>query len=82
MNRGGEVYIASLRERIQSAGSEVQKAVKHLSDLEKVRLHNSAQIRDCERVIKATKQKEQHVQKLVDESKAKVCGCVCCGCAA
>lgn len=68
------MFIQSLREKALSAASDVQKAVKHLSELDKVKLHASAQIRDGERLLKTTKLKEQQVQKLVDESKCKVRG--------
>eukprot|EP00752_Nemacystus_decipiens_P002745 g2563.t1 len=70
-SRGNDVYVQSLRERVESAASQVQKAVKYLTELDKIKLHASAQIRDGERMLKMTKLKEQQVQKLVVEIKSK-----------
>eukprot|EP00903_Cladosiphon_okamuranus_P012408 g11628.t3 len=69
--RGSDVLTDTLREQVESAAGEVQKAVEHLRELDKVKVYASAQIRDWERLLKSTKIKEQQVQKLVDDSKSK-----------
>lgn len=71
--RGSDVYIERLRERLQLVESESQKAVDHLSELDKVKLHANAKIRDGERLLKSSKLKEKEVQKLLDASKSKAC---------
>lgn len=61
---------------MQSAATRVQRVARHLSDLDKVKQHASAQIRDCERLIRSSTQSEQAYQKQLQDFKSEVCrGC-------
>lgn len=62
MSRGSDIYIERLREKVQSAAGGVKDASKHLEDLTKVKQHARAQIRDAERLLKMSEQKEQQVK--------------------
>lgn len=62
VGRSSDIYIERLRERVQVAAGGVRDASKHLDDLVKVKQHARAQIRDAERLLKMSVQKEQQVQ--------------------
>ncbi|CAM9714226.1 unnamed protein product, partial [Pylaiella littoralis] len=62
VSRGSDIYIERLREKVQSAAGGVKDASKHLEDLTKVKQHARAQIRDAERLLKMSEQKEQQVK--------------------
>lgn len=68
-----DIYIERLRERMQAAAGGVKDASKHLDDLVKVKQHARAQIRDAERLLKMSEQKEQQVKAQLVGFKSEVC---------
>lgn len=72
-SRGSDIFIERLREKVQSAAIGVKDASKHLHDLAKVKQHARAQIRDAERLLKMSEQKEQQVKTQLVIFKSEVC---------
>ncbi len=78
---GSEIYVESLRGRVQSATVKVQKVAEYLTELDKVKQHERAKIRDAERLIKHTETKEQEHQQVLVNAQAEVRACMPVFCA-
>ncbi|CAN0143898.1 unnamed protein product, partial [Scytosiphon promiscuus] len=61
-NEGNALYVAKLRSEVNLAKERVQKTTKHLNDLDKIKQHARAQIRDAERLLNSSENNEQEVQ--------------------
>ncbi|CAM9540755.1 unnamed protein product [Ectocarpus sp. 4 AP-2014] len=75
-NKGNEIYMDKLRERVQLAASKIQETSDHLVDLDNVKQYARAQIRDAERLLSSSEIKEQQAQAQlarfkVEEAEAK-----------
>ncbi|CAM9185456.1 unnamed protein product [Ectocarpus fasciculatus] len=75
-NKGNEIYMDELRERVQLAATKVRETSSHLVDLDNVKQYARAQIRDAERLLSSSVLKEQQAQAQlahfkVEEAEAK-----------
>lgn len=71
-NKGNEIYMDELRERVHLAASKVQETSDHLVDLDNVKQYARAQIRDAERLLLSSELKEQQAQAQLNRFKVEV----------